>query len=110
MTPPAPLPGLEHAVVRTRRARRGAPGHGSLLDRLIEERSALRGRRPAVVPDTSQVGGRLSLDDVIVGAWEGLLVQTTTSCPVCGGAMAPSAAGQDDTVGGTCHDCGTSLG
>ena len=49
------------------------------------------------------VGGGPTLDDAIVGVWEGLTAQVAVACPLCGGALAPRAAG------GKCSDCGTSL-
>lgn len=52
-------------------------------------------------------GGGLTLDDAIVGVWEGLAAQVTVACPCCGGALRPHGA--PDTVGGRCRDCGTVL-
>ncbi len=49
------------------------------------------------------LGGGRTLDDAIVGAWEGLVARATVACPLCGGALRPHAAG------GRCGDCGTSL-
>lgn len=64
------------------------------------------------------LGGGLTLDDAIVGAWEGLAAQAVVACPLCGGALRPAAqrAGAggsragDPVVGGRCGDCGTTLG
>jgi len=53
------------------------------------------------------LGGGLTLDDAIVGAWEGLAAQVVVACPLCGGALRPHAA--LDAVGGRCGDCGTTL-
>ncbi len=46
-------------------------------------------RRLGGAPDTGQVDahGRLTLDDLIVGVWEGLAVRATVQCPVCAGPM-----------------------
>ena len=55
----------------------------------------------------SDLGGELTLDDAIVGAWEGLAAQVVVACPLCGGALRPRAA--SDAVLGCCDDCGTSL-
>jgi ribosomal protein S27AE len=49
------------------------------------------------------LGGGLTLDEAIVGAWEGLVARATVACPLCGGVLRPHAAG------GRCGDCGTSL-
>ena len=38
-------------------------------------------------------GGGPTLDDVLVGAWEGLTAHRTVDCPVCGGEMAPTYGG-----------------
>jgi hypothetical protein len=54
------------------------------------------------------LGGELTLDDAIVGAWEGLAAQVVVACPLCGGRLRPHAAA--DQVGGRCGDCGTTLG
>ena len=54
------------------------------------------------------LGGRLTLDDAIVGAWEGLAAQVVVACPLCDGSLRPKPA-LDSLVGGRCDDCGTSL-
>jgi hypothetical protein len=51
--------------------------------------------------------GGLTLDDAIVGVWEGLAAQVVVACPVCAGPLRPRAA--PDAVGGRCGDCGTTL-
>ena len=53
------------------------------------------------------LGGGLTLDEAIVGAWEGLAAQATVACPLCGGALRPRSPG--DRAGGRCGDCGTTL-
>ncbi|HKG37600.1 MAG TPA: hypothetical protein VKB25_01320 [Conexibacter sp.] len=53
------------------------------------------------------LGGGLTLDDAIVGAWEGLAAQVVVQCLVCGGPLHPDAA--PDAVGGHCGDCSTTL-
>ena len=53
------------------------------------------------------LGGGLTLDDAVVGAWEGLVARATVACPLCGGALRPHAAA--DAGGGCCGDCGTTL-
>jgi hypothetical protein len=66
-------------------------------------------RKPAAGAH-ERVGGLssgLTLDDAIVGAWEGLAAQVVMACPLCGGALRPHAA--PDAVGGRCGDCGTTL-
>jgi hypothetical protein len=53
------------------------------------------------------LSGGPTLDDAVVGAWEGLAAQVVVACPVCGGALRPHAS--PDAVGGRCGDCGTTL-
>jgi hypothetical protein len=52
-------------------------------------------------------GGGLTLDDAIVGVWEGLAAQDVVACLLCGGALRPHEV--PDAVGGRCDDCGASL-
>lgn len=56
---------------------------------------------------SGDLGGELTLDDAIVGAWEGLAAQVVVMCPLCDGPLRPHAA--PDAVGGRCGDCGTTL-
>ena len=56
-----------------------------------------------------QVGGEPTLDDVIVGAWEGLTAHSVVECPVCGGELAPEYGAHAIPVRGRCRDCGTQL-
>ncbi len=53
------------------------------------------------------LSGRLTLDDAIVGAWEGLVAQVVVACPLCGGALQPHGA--QVAAGGRCGTCGTTL-
>jgi hypothetical protein len=77
----------------------------------IDRPAALFGPRVAegeVAADGGRLGGGLTLDDAIVGAWEGLAAQAIIACPVCGGGMRPGP-GTDEANGGRCEDCGTTL-
>ena len=50
----------------------------------------------------------LTLDELLVGAAEGLRALDAVACPVCSGAMLPVArAGR--SAGGACRDCGTAM-
>jgi hypothetical protein len=51
-----------------------------------------------------------TLADLITGTWDDLLSHTTTTCPVCSGAMAPRYGAGSAPVGGRCRDCGSTLG
>jgi hypothetical protein len=53
------------------------------------------------------LGGGLTLDDAIVGTWEGLAARVVMACPLCAGPLRPHAT--PDVVGGCCDDCGASL-
>jgi DnaJ-class molecular chaperone len=54
--------------------------------------------------------GRLTLDDLITGVWEGLAVRDTVNCPVCSGPMtSTSPAGRGDSTAGACLSCGSGL-
>ncbi len=58
------------------------------------------------------VGGEPTLDDAIVGAWEGLTAQAAVACPLCDvGTLRPRVqAGPASTGGGGCCDrCGATL-
>lgn len=84
-----------------------------LMAERIERPPSLFGPGPEVAADEivrrhdGDVGGKLTLDDAIVDAWEGLAARAVVACPLCGGSLRPHAA--PDAVGGRCRDCGTTL-
>jgi hypothetical protein len=53
--------------------------------------------------------GEPTLDDLIVGAWEGLTAHRVMACPVCDGELAPQYAAHPRPVSGRCRSCGTVL-
>ncbi len=59
------------------------------------------------------VGGEPTLDELIVGAWEGLTAQAVATCPICEtGTLSPiyaDAGGASPRVAGRCMSCGTTL-
>jgi hypothetical protein len=57
----------------------------------------------------SQQGGGLTLDDLVVGVWEGLAAHRTVACPACGAAMTPRYGAGPAPVGGRCGGCGTTI-
>jgi hypothetical protein len=72
---------------------------------------ALDIERPSILgppPGHDDVG--LTLDDVIVGAWEELLAHRSVACPVCSASMQPRYGSGAAPVGGRCGDCGSALG
>jgi len=69
---------------------------------------------PARAPDAAgtpkRPGGELTLDELLVVAWEGVTAHHQASCPVCRGAMVPRyAAAGPERLGGRCRDCGSTL-
>ena len=50
-----------------------------------------------------------TLDDLVVGAWEGLLAGAPADCLVCGAPMAPRHSAGAGIVGGRCGGCGTTV-
>jgi hypothetical protein len=54
--------------------------------------------------------GRLTLDELITGAWEGLAVRGTVICPVCASPMtAQGPEHESDAPTGACLGCGSQL-
>jgi DnaJ-class molecular chaperone len=54
--------------------------------------------------------GRLTLDDLVTGVWEGLAVRATVTCPVCAGSMTSGSDGANaDTPTGVCLSCDSRL-
>jgi hypothetical protein len=56
------------------------------------------------------VGGEPTLEDEILGVWEGLITHRLAACPVCGEEMAPVYGAQALPIGGRCGGCDTTLG
>lgn len=61
--------------------------------------------RSVPAPPATAPRGRVTLDDVVVGAWEGLLARRPVGCPACGAEMEAA-----EPSGGRCGGCGTTLG
>jgi hypothetical protein len=57
----------------------------------------------------SDTGGGLTLDDLLVGVWEGLSAHRTVACPACGEAMTPRYGAGSAPVGGRCGGCRTTI-
>lgn len=68
---------------------------------------AARGHRARVA--ASDTGGGLTLDDLLVGVWEGLSAHRTVACPACGEEMTPRYGAGPAPVGGRCRGCGTTI-
>jgi hypothetical protein len=55
------------------------------------------------------VGGEPTLDEMIVGAWEGLTAHRVVACPVCLEEMKPEYGARALPIGGRCTSCGSVL-
>ena len=55
------------------------------------------------------VGGEPTLDELIVGVWEGLAAHGVVECPVCGEDLAPEYGAHARPVGGRCGGCSSVL-
>ena len=55
------------------------------------------------------VGGEPTLDEMIVGVWEGLTAHRIVECPICQEEMAPEYGAHARPIGGRCSGCGTLL-
>ena len=67
-----------------------------------ERPGAPHGRRRRA---TTALHSRLTLDDLIIGVWEGLSSHHTVTCPVCSGKMTPRYGSGARPVGGRCKRC-----
>ena len=67
---------------------------------------------PAVAPAETARAHRHgpTLDDLVAGAWEGLLAGAPADCLVCGTPLAPRHSAAVGIVGGRCDGCGTTIG
>ena len=50
-----------------------------------------------------------TLEDLLLGAWDGLAAGGAIECPVCASAMTPRWSAGAGVVGGRCGGCGTTL-
>jgi hypothetical protein len=55
------------------------------------------------------VGGEPTLDEVIVGVWEGLAAHCVVECPVCRDEIGPEYGAHARPIGGRCAGCGSVL-
>ena len=104
----APAPGASATAV-VAPAGGGAEAHHATAHTHLPRPSSLvteGGREGAEEP---LGGGGLTLDDLIVGAWEGLAAARSAPCPMCGGPLEPRFGSGPLPVAGRCRDCGTEL-
>jgi hypothetical protein len=50
-----------------------------------------------------------TLDDLVAGAWEGLLAGAPATCPVCESTLTPRYSAGAGVVGGRCGGCGSTF-
>jgi hypothetical protein len=73
------------------------------------ERGTHRRLDGALLAGRTDAHGRLTLDDLITGVWEGLAMRGTVNCPVCESQMALCSPDSDDLPTGACLSCGSQL-
>jgi hypothetical protein len=56
------------------------------------------------------LGGEPTLDELLSGAWEGLVAHQHVACPLCGGDMTPEYGAHARPIGGRCRSCEALLG
>jgi hypothetical protein len=88
-----------------------APGPGAVRDRAREREAA-----PVAVAGDQRgherrggASGGPTLDDLVVGVWEGLAAHRSVACLACGEAMTPRYGAGPAPVGGRCQGCGTTI-
>jgi hypothetical protein len=74
------------------------------------EQGARRRLGGVPLPGASKARGKLTLDELITGVWEGLVVRGAAACPVCSSPMTSgSGAGGGGLPTGSCSGCGSRL-
>jgi len=87
-------------------SREATPAREALSERLRAERDCGAGAHGAAsVQTVAKRGGEATLDELLVGAWEGLSARRPVACPVCAGPMNPRVG----VAAGDCGDCGSQL-
>ena len=125
-TRPAPAPGGQPALFGAGSATvaaPAAPGPEAVAAPAAPARgseAAPAAPRPAAVPSATTPEGEThttarahrhgpTLDDLVAGAWEGLLAGAPADCLVCGAPVAPRHSAGAGIVGGRCGGCGTTV-
>lgn len=60
-------------------------------------------------PVAASADGETTLDEVLTGTWEALLIGRAAICPMCEAPMEPRYSAGHAPVGGRCTRCGTEL-
>jgi hypothetical protein len=63
----------------------------------------------AARPLFDDLGGEPTLDELLSGAWEGLVAHQHVACPVCAGDMTPEYGAHARPIGGRCRSCDAQL-
>jgi DnaJ-class molecular chaperone len=74
----------------------------ALAERLRPRSRSTRSRGVRHTPLAA--GGRITLDELVSGAWAGLAAGAPVACPVCDDRMDPAGSAQ-----GACRACGATL-
>jgi hypothetical protein len=83
-----------------------------MAERIDSRMPTLFGADDGIDPDRDGgVGGEPTLDETIVGAWEGLTAQVAVACPLCAeGTLRPLAPSPEHVRAlGRCDRCGAQL-
>ena len=114
-TRPAPAPGGQSALFGAGSAAVAAPAPEHVAP--APPAAPVPVAEPAVVavaaPETATTARAHrhgpTLDDLVAGAWEGLLAGAPADCLVCGTPLAPRHSAGAGIVGGRCGGCGTTV-
>jgi hypothetical protein len=87
------------------------------LDAVRERPAAIaagrrRHRQETFAPTRAHVEHRRggpTLDELLVGVWEGLSAHEPVACPICSAAMVPRGGSGPGPAGGRCGGCGTTI-
>jgi hypothetical protein len=61
------------------------------------------------LPLFDEAGGEPTLDELIVGVWEGLTARASASCPICSERLEPEYGAHARPIAGRCRQCGSRL-
>ena len=106
-TRPAPAPGGQSALFGAG-APPAAPAPGAAAPHAAAAAAATAAPETATAARAHRHGP--TLDDLVAGAWEGLLAGAPAACPVCETTLAPRYSAGSGVVGGRCGGCGSTLG
>jgi hypothetical protein len=75
---------------------------------------------PVEAPETAEPGARaerteadrgdgMTLEELICGVWDEVVIEGRTACPLCGGELEGRASAHSRPTEGRCRDCGTTI-